>query len=62
MSIVIRCKDLGFDCDQLIHAETEEDAFSLVTAHVEDAHEVDEVSPEMTARIKEVIRRKPITS
>ena len=59
MSKTIVCKDLGFECDHVIEAETEEDVLSLASEHAREAHEVTDISPEMIEKVKAVIRETP---
>jgi len=52
---VVRCRDVGFDCDGVVRAETEEELLQQVAEHARSAHNVEEVTEEMVAKIKSVI-------
>jgi len=52
MAKVIRCKDVGFDCDGVIRAETEAEALQQAAAHAKEVHGLDEVTDEVVAKVK----------
>jgi len=56
MAKVVRCRDVGFDCDGVVKAETEEEALKQVAAHAKTAHNVEKVSEEVIEKVKKVIR------
>lgn len=58
MEKVIRCRDVGFDCPGVIKAKTEDQAMSLAAAHAKSVHGVKEITPEIVAKIKSVIREE----
>ncbi|MCB0488225.1 MAG: DUF1059 domain-containing protein [Cyclobacteriaceae bacterium] len=58
MEKVIRCRDVGFDCDGVIKAKTEEEALAKATEHAKTSHGVREVTPEMVKKIKSVIKEE----
>ena len=37
----IHCRDAGFDCDGIVHGETEEDVVNQAVRHAKDAHDAD---------------------
>ena len=55
MTKVVNCKDLGFDCEGVVRADTEEEAIQMVAQHAKDVHGMDEVPPEVIAKVKEVM-------
>ena len=55
MTKVVNCKDLGFDCEGVVRADTEEEAIQMVAQHAKDVHGMDEVPPEVVAKVKEVM-------
>jgi predicted small metal-binding protein len=55
MTKVVNCRDIGFDCDGVIQAETEAEALKLVAEHAQSAHNLDEVSQEVVAKVLEVM-------
>ncbi|MDH3244142.1 MAG: DUF1059 domain-containing protein [Saprospiraceae bacterium] len=56
MQKVIRCRDVGFDCDGVIKANTEEEALKLAAAHAKKEHGLTDVTPEVVAKIKSVMQ------
>jgi len=56
MSKVIRCRDVGFDCNGVIKAPTENEALALAAEHAKSVHGVKEVTPEIVQKIKSVMR------
>ncbi|RME84463.1 MAG: DUF1059 domain-containing protein [Caldilineae bacterium] len=52
---VLRCRDLGFDCDGVVEAATEEELLRQVAAHAEQVHQV-KVTPEIIAEVKKHIQ------
>ena len=58
MEKVIRCRDVGFDCDGVIKAETEEKALKLAAEHAKKVHGLEEVTPEVVEKIKSVMKEE----
>ncbi len=56
MTKVVHCRDLGFDCDGVVRAETEEEAIQQVAAHAQSVHEMETVPPELADQVREVMR------
>ena len=56
MEKVIRCRDVGFDCDGVIKAKTEEEALKLAAEHAIKVHGLKEITPEIVTKVKSVIR------
>jgi predicted small metal-binding protein len=56
MAKVIHCREVGFDCDGVIRAATEEEALRKAAEHARVVHNVTEVTPQMVAKVKEAIR------
>lgn len=59
MAKIIHCRDVGFDCDGVIRAETEEEALRQAAAHAKSVHGLEEVSPQVVEKVKAVIREEP---
>jgi predicted small metal-binding protein len=53
----LRCRDVGFDCDQVIHADTEEEVLQQAAEHAQRDHNVS-VTPEIVAQVRAVIREE----
>ena len=58
MAKVIHCKEVGFDCDGVIRAETEEEALRQAAEHAKTVHGLDEVTPEVVEKVKSVMREE----
>lgn len=56
MTKVIRCRDVGFDCNGVIKANTEQEALNLAAQHAKSVHNVKEVTPEIVKKIKSVMK------
>ena len=50
----LKCRDAGFDCDAVVHGETEDDVLAQTGPHAREAHGV-EVTPEMAAQIRPLV-------
>lgn len=51
MAKVLHCRDVGFDCEGVIRAETEESILQQAAEHVASTHGINEISPDMTEEI-----------
>jgi len=49
------CRDVGFDCEKEIRAESEEEVMRQVAAHAKNDHNVD-VTPEIANQVRSLIR------
>ena len=56
MAKVINCKDVGFDCAGVIRAATEDEALQMAAEHAKTVHGLQEITPEVVAKVKAVIR------
>lgn len=55
MTKVVKCRDLGFDCDAVVQAETTEGAIQLVAEHAREVHDMEKVPVEIVDKINQVI-------
>jgi predicted small metal-binding protein len=53
---VLYCKDVGFDCEYVAEAESEEDLLQKVAEHAETTHQVSELPDEVVTRVRAAIR------
>ncbi len=58
MEKVIHCRDVGFECDGIIRAKSEEETLKLAAEHATSAHGVNEVTAEIVEKIKSVMREE----
>jgi len=56
MAKVIHCKDVGFDCEGVVRADSEEEVLQLAAEHAKSAHGITELTNEMVEKVKSVIR------
>lgn len=56
MTKVVRCRDVGFDCDGVVRAETEEEVLKQVAAHARTVHNLETVSAEVVAKVRSVMQ------
>lgn len=56
MTKVVDCREVGFDCEGVIRAETEEEALKLVAEHAKEVHGIEEVPPEVVEKVLSVMR------
>ncbi len=52
----LRCRDVGFDCDAVMRAETEEGIFQQAAEHAKTVHNLNEISAEAVEKIRSLIR------
>ena len=52
---VLRCRDVGFDCQGEIRADSEEEVMRQAAEHAQRVHNT-AVTPDMAAQIRELIR------
>lgn len=56
MAKVLRCKDVGMDCDFEARAETEEEVLQQAAAHAAATHDMQEIPPDVLAKVRAAIR------
>ena len=56
MAKVLRCSDVGFECDGLIRAETEEEVLKQAAEHAREAHNLREMTDEVVEKVRGAIR------
>jgi predicted small metal-binding protein len=55
MAKVLKCKDVGMDCDFVARAETEEEVLKLAGEHAGPVHGMTEMSDEVLAQVRAAI-------
>lgn len=58
MTLVVNCRDVGFDCEGVVRAESEDDLLQQVAVHAQSVHGLAEVTDEIVAKVKSVIRQE----
>jgi predicted small metal-binding protein len=56
MSKVIRCRDVGVDCDFEARGETVQEVLKNCQEHARSAHGMDEIPAELVLKVKAAIR------
>ncbi len=56
MTKSISCSDTGSNCGWSVTAETEEDLMKKVAQHAKEHHKDMEITPEVIAKIKSIIK------
>lgn len=62
MGKLIVCRDVGFDCDAEVRAETEDEALGIAAAHVRDVHGIDDITPQLVDHVVARMREEPPTA
>ena len=56
MGKMVKCRDIGFDCEGVIQAETEEELMQLVAEHAGTVHDMESIPEEVVQKVKAVIQ------
>ena len=56
MAKSICCRDVGVDCDFQATGETVEEVMTQCAAHAKSAHGIDEIPPELAAKVQGAVR------
>ena len=56
MTKVVRCRELGFDCNGVVRAPNEEEALKQVATHAREVHGMQSVPPEVVQKVKAVMK------
>ena len=56
MAKVLRCKDVGMDCNFEVRANTEEEILMKAAEHAKTAHNMKEITKEIVEKVRSVIR------
>jgi predicted small metal-binding protein len=56
MAKELRCRDVGMNCDFQARGDTEEEVLRQAAAHARTAHQINEMTPELAAKVRAAIR------
>jgi predicted small metal-binding protein len=56
MAKVLRCKDVGMDCDFVVRAETEEEILKKAAEHAQAEHNMKEIPEDVLTQVRAAIR------
>lgn len=58
MAKVLRCRDVGMDCDFEARGETEEEILKKAAEHAKTVHNMEEIPKEVLAKVRAAIRNE----
>ena len=56
MTLVVHCRDVGFDCDGVVRSDSEEELLQQVADHAKSVHRLEEVTDEIVEKVKSVVQ------
>ena len=56
MGKVVGCREVGFDCEDIIRAESAEEALAQVAEHAQVVHGLTEINDEVVQAVRAVMR------
>jgi predicted small metal-binding protein len=56
MGKVIHCSDIGFDCEGIVRADSDEEAVRLAMKHAQEVDGLEEITPDIAEKVKASIR------
>ena len=56
MTKVVRCRDVGFDCEGVARVDSEEEALAQAAAHAWKVHGLEEINNEIVQAVRAVMR------
>ncbi|MEJ2665581.1 MAG: DUF1059 domain-containing protein [Deinococcales bacterium] len=51
MAKLLRCRDVGFDCDAEVRADNEDDLLRMVAEHAREVHGLEDVNDEVVQKV-----------
>ena len=58
MTLVFNCRDIGFDCDGVVKAGTEEELLAQVAEHAKSVHGMNEIDEPTIEKVKSLVREE----
>lgn len=58
MAKVVKCRDVGVDCDFEARGQTEQEVLRNAAEHARTAHGMKEIPPELAVKVKAAIREE----
>ena len=56
MSKVMKCRDVGMNCDFEARGESEQEILQKAAEHAKSAHGIEQIPPELATKVRSVIR------
>lgn len=60
MPKLIRCRDVGVDCDFEARGETEQEVMDQCAEHAKSAHWMEEIPPELAQKVRAAMRDEEV--
>jgi predicted small metal-binding protein len=60
MATILHCGDVGFDCEGVIHADTEEEVLQQAATHAQTVHHVTELTEEIVENVRSAIHDESV--
>jgi predicted small metal-binding protein len=51
----LNCRDVGFDCDAVVRADSDEEVLAQVATHARDVHGLEQIDSETEQKVRSVI-------
>ena len=58
MTKILSCREVGADCDYVVHGDTDEEVLEKVIQHATQAHNISHISEECIEQLKAAIREE----
>jgi len=58
MSKILKCRDVGVDCDFVARGETEDEVFKLCAEHGRKAHQMKSIPEDLRSQMRQHIREE----
>ena len=58
MAKVLRCRDIGMDCDFTATGQNEQEVLALAAAHAQKDHGMDNIPPDVMNKVKAAVREE----
>jgi len=58
MAKLLRCRDVGMDCDFIARADSEEELLKKAAEHAAKTHDMKEIPPEVLSKVRAAIRNE----
>ena len=56
MAKVMKCRDVGMNCDFEARGESEQEILQKAAEHAKSAHGIEQIPPELATKVRSVIR------
>ena len=56
MAKILKCRDVGMDCDFVARGETNEEVMKQAAEHARTAHGMKEIPPELPEKVRGAVR------